>query len=160
MLDPDTIAQQLTLLATHRRTLAHLLQQAAQYGGEVFAPPQTANGIAEARAEIQRIKAILRESGFQVEDEPNDEAPLQGVLRQSSHARDNRASTTAEISQERTRPQLRWRPWGDFPLVITIGTIAALIAIISFVTGAGNLSQLISALWFRTATAVPNTGVP
>jgi hypothetical protein len=54
MSDLDTIAQHLTLLATHRRTLAHLLAQAAQYGGEVFAPPATANGIAQARAEGDR----------------------------------------------------------------------------------------------------------
>lgn len=50
--DQETITAQLDRLATDRRTLAHLLQQAAQYGGEVFAPPQTANGLAEARAEI------------------------------------------------------------------------------------------------------------
>ena len=53
--DDDPIAQQLALLATHRRTLTHLIAQAAQYGGEIFAPPQTANGIAQARAEIARI---------------------------------------------------------------------------------------------------------
>jgi hypothetical protein len=74
MLDKETIAQQLELLGTYRRTLAHLLRQAAQFGGEVFAPPQTANGIAEARAEIRRIKEALRESGVAVEDEPNDNA--------------------------------------------------------------------------------------
>ena len=63
MLNQDTITEQLALLATHRRTLAHLMAQAAQYGGEVFTPPQTANGIAAARTEIQRIKAALREGG-------------------------------------------------------------------------------------------------
>src|SRR3982751_451351 len=75
MLDQEAIAQQQTLLATHRRTLAHLLEQAAQYGGEVFAPPQTANGIAEARQQTRRIKAVLRKNGVQVEDDPNDKAP-------------------------------------------------------------------------------------
>jgi tetratricopeptide (TPR) repeat protein len=74
-LDQEAITQQLTFLATHRRTLAHLLQQAAQYGGEVFAPPQTANGIAEARQQIRRIKAILRKNGVQLDDVPNDKAP-------------------------------------------------------------------------------------
>jgi hypothetical protein len=73
-LDAETIDQQRALLATHRRTLAHLLQQAARYGGEVFAPPQTANGIEEARAAIARIKAALREAGAVVEDEPGDVA--------------------------------------------------------------------------------------
>src|SRR6266542_3867263 len=76
-LDEDTINQQLSLLVAHRHTLEHLLQQAAQYGGEVFAPPQTANGIAEARQQIRRIKAVLRADGVAVEDEPNDAAPPQ-----------------------------------------------------------------------------------
>jgi len=51
MLDQEAITQQLDLLAAHRRTLAHLMEQAAAYGGEGFAPPQTANGIAEARTQ-------------------------------------------------------------------------------------------------------------
>jgi hypothetical protein len=76
-LDQEAITHQLTLLAQYRRTLAHLLQQAAQYGDEVFAPPQTANGIAEARAAVLRIKADLREGDVEVEDAPSDEAPPQ-----------------------------------------------------------------------------------
>lgn len=75
MLDQDTINQQFALLAAHRRTLAHLLEQAAAYGGTVLAPPQTAAGIEEARAEIGRIKMALCEGGVTVEHKPNDEAP-------------------------------------------------------------------------------------
>jgi hypothetical protein len=70
--EPEEIAQQRERLATYRRTLAHLLHQAAQYGGVVFAPPQTANGIAEARAQIQQLKTSLRAAGVVVEDEPYD----------------------------------------------------------------------------------------
>jgi serine phosphatase RsbU (regulator of sigma subunit) len=44
MLDSETIAQHNSLLETYRRTLAHLLQQAAQYGGEVFAPSSMGQG--------------------------------------------------------------------------------------------------------------------
>lgn len=73
--DPDAIAHQQQLLATHRRTLAHLLQQAAQYGGEVLAPPQTANGLAEARAAIDRVKQELRAQGVEVADDALDTAP-------------------------------------------------------------------------------------
>src|SRR5262249_7468972 len=51
----------------------HLLRQAAQYGGESFSPSATANGIAEARAQIQRIKAILRENQANVTDTFIDE---------------------------------------------------------------------------------------
>ena len=71
-LSQETINEQLALLATHRRTLAHLVQQAAEYGSEVFAPPQTASGISKARTEIRRIKAILRAEGVTVTDEPNE----------------------------------------------------------------------------------------
>jgi hypothetical protein len=70
-LDPETIDQQLALLAAHRRTLVHLLQQAAQYGGEIFAPPQTTNQIVESRANIARIKTTLVDNGVEVADEPN-----------------------------------------------------------------------------------------
>jgi hypothetical protein len=76
-LDPDTIAQQRSLLAAQRRTLAHLVQQAAAHGGMTFAPPATANSITEARAAIQRIKALLRTHGVAVADEPNDDEPPQ-----------------------------------------------------------------------------------
>src|SRR5262245_39626846 len=69
---PDEIQQQQELLATHRLTLTHLLNQAAQYGGEVFAPPQTANGIALARANIWSIKQVLRDWHVRVDDLPNE----------------------------------------------------------------------------------------
>src|SRR5262249_4550528 len=56
MLDQEAIDQQQDLLATYRRTLAHWLRQAAQYGGVVYAPPQTANGIDDARRQIKQIQ--------------------------------------------------------------------------------------------------------
>lgn len=72
-LDQDTINNQLTLLAAHRRTLAHLLIQQAQFSvGHI--PAHIANGIAEARANINHTKAYLRNNGVQIADEPNDEA--------------------------------------------------------------------------------------
>src|SRR4051812_29457217 len=76
-LDQAAINQQLALLAEYRCTLAHLLEQAAAYGGVVLAPPQTAAGIVEARANISRIKATLYEGGVELENQPNDEAPPQ-----------------------------------------------------------------------------------
>lgn len=66
MLDPVAIRQQHELIATHRRTLAHLLQQAAQYGGKVFAPPQVAQGIDTVREEIRAIKVSLRVNGLEI----------------------------------------------------------------------------------------------
>lgn len=69
----DEIDQQQTLLATYRRTLVHLLQQAAQYGGEVSAPPSVSNGIHEARANIRHIKATLRGYGVPTTEHPDDE---------------------------------------------------------------------------------------
>jgi NACHT domain len=96
MLHQEAVDQQLILFVQYRRTLAHLLQQAALYGGAPFAPPQTANGIAEARAQIARIKAVLREGGVKVEDEPNDEAPndeMQPDTIIPSHATRNQMNT-------------------------------------------------------------------
>jgi len=75
MLTPDDIESQLLLLATARRTLAHLLQQSVAHGGLPFAPAATANGIAEARTAIVRIKAILREQAVSVDDHPDDLSP-------------------------------------------------------------------------------------
>jgi len=40
-----------------------------------YAPPGLAHGIAEARANIARVKGILRASGVEVADHPDDEAP-------------------------------------------------------------------------------------
>lgn len=75
-LSPEAIEQQQALLDTYRRTLAHLLQQAAQHGGEVSAPPAVSNSIYDARANIRRIKATLRAHGAPPADHPDDELPL------------------------------------------------------------------------------------
>ena len=67
----ETIRQQQSLLATHRRTLAILLSQRSQHTS-AFAPPSVAHGIAEARTQIRQIKATLRGWGVSVDDEPAD----------------------------------------------------------------------------------------
>ncbi len=74
----EEIVQQQSLLTTHRRTLGHLLQQVASYGGVAFSPPQTSNGIDEARGQIQRLKGILHGWGVPVDDHPNDD-PMQNA---------------------------------------------------------------------------------
>ena len=75
MSDDDSRATQQELLATYRRTLQHLLEQAAQYGGELFAPPQTASGLYQAREQIRGLKEFLRGQGADVEDLPGEEPP-------------------------------------------------------------------------------------
>jgi hypothetical protein len=78
MPNQDDIAAQEALLAAHRQTLAVLLVQQAKMGA-AYAPPALANGMAEARAAIARIKAALRRWGAVVEDLPDDtEAPSDG----------------------------------------------------------------------------------
>ena len=79
MPDPNEIADQQGLLATHRGTLRHLLQQAAAYGGLAFAPPPTRHGIAEARAGIKRCKDTLRGWGSVVEDQADDSEVLSAL---------------------------------------------------------------------------------
>ncbi len=78
MSDDDSRATQQELLATYRRTLQHLLEQAAQYGGELFAPPQTASGLYQAREQIRGLKEFLRRQGADVEDLPGEEPPAPG----------------------------------------------------------------------------------
>src|SRR5689334_11000960 len=75
-LDQEAITNQFLLLAAHRRTLTALLQQQALLGGTAYASPGILNGIVEAREAIRRIKTTLRENGVQVEDEPDDDAPV------------------------------------------------------------------------------------
>jgi hypothetical protein len=64
--NPDSMSreseEQRELFVAYRRTLALLLQQAAQYDGVSCAPPQTANGIIEVSEQIAQIKASLRAS--------------------------------------------------------------------------------------------------
>lgn len=87
MASQEDIRQQEQLLASYRRTLAHLLNQAAAYGGEVLAPPQTANGIAAARMGIATCKSALGLWGVAVDDLPGDEAaPAQQGGQGSSRA--------------------------------------------------------------------------
>jgi uncharacterized protein YjbI with pentapeptide repeats len=73
-LDPDTIDEQIHLLTAHRRTLAHLLREAAQFSAGHL-PAHIASGISETRANISRIKVYLRQNDVAVEDELNDEVP-------------------------------------------------------------------------------------
>jgi hypothetical protein len=74
MPNQDEIAAQQALLHAHRQTLGVLLEQQARIGA-AYAPPAIANGIAEARAAIARVKRALREWGEAVDDLPDDQAP-------------------------------------------------------------------------------------
>ncbi|HJZ48050.1 MAG TPA: hypothetical protein VKE41_12820 [Roseiflexaceae bacterium] len=71
----EDINHQLRLLEIHRRNLAHLVKQAAHYGGEDETPVYIANSLQENRDNIRRIKGILRGWGTAVVDGPNDEPP-------------------------------------------------------------------------------------
>src|SRR5436190_5227344 len=98
MLDQETIDDQFALLTTYRRTLAHLLQQAAQYGGEVHVPVSIANGIYEVRNNIQSLKATLRVQGLSIEDFPYEDLPLSATpLRISETDRRNRSRLLQKV---------------------------------------------------------------
>jgi hypothetical protein len=73
-MNTDEIEELQLLLAAHRQTLTILLKQVARQG-EAYAQPGQINGIAEARAEIARLKQTLRDEGVEVADAPNDKAP-------------------------------------------------------------------------------------
>lgn len=76
MASQEDIQNQQDLLATHRRTLAHLIRQAAAYGGETYAPASVANGMHEARQNIASIKATLRSWGVECDNLPEDIASV------------------------------------------------------------------------------------
>ncbi len=71
----EDITQQVELLTTYRRSLAHQLYQQAAQGGAAYVLPAVANGIGEARENIRRIKDILGGWGVVVEQHPDDETP-------------------------------------------------------------------------------------
>jgi hypothetical protein len=89
----DEIHDQLQLLQSHRKTLSHYLNQHALLGA-AFIPPAVTHGIGEARANIRRIKSLLRGWGVTCEDAPDDEAgeylappkAAQGPARGISHS--------------------------------------------------------------------------
>lgn len=83
MLDQEGIHNQQGLLTIYRTNLAHLLVQAAQYGGESVSPLPTLNGIQEARTNIARIKALLVQHGIRVDDHPDDTSSLGKTLEQA-----------------------------------------------------------------------------
>src|SRR5262245_24289628 len=71
MTDADDITSLQELLAAQRRTLAVYRHQLANLGAD-HAPPGVHNGIVDARAEIARLKAALRDLGAAVEDQAGD----------------------------------------------------------------------------------------
>jgi hypothetical protein len=82
MASGDDIAHQQNLLAIHRRNLQHYLAQQARLGS-AQTPIGTLNGIEEERANIRRLKGILRGWGQTVDDHPNDVAPPAETATQS-----------------------------------------------------------------------------
>ncbi|GAB4206351.1 MAG: hypothetical protein OHK0022_33340 [Roseiflexaceae bacterium] len=70
------IESQKELLVTYRQTLGFLLEQAAAYGGEVLAPPQTRAGLVQMREGVAQCKRELRSLGVAVDDDPNDTATV------------------------------------------------------------------------------------
>src|SRR5690348_2688683 len=70
-LDQDETSQLQELLATHRRTLAHYLQQHQALG--VLSPSGLIHGINNCWENIAHLKALLRAHNVEVTDAPEDE---------------------------------------------------------------------------------------
>jgi len=83
MADADDMSSLQAQLAAHRQRLAILLRQVAIHGA-AYAPPAQISDIAQARAEIARLKAALRNVGVEVEDQAGDEATPDEVARAQS----------------------------------------------------------------------------
>src|SRR5690348_9271929 len=74
----EEILQQQQLLVAHRNRLAGRLRQQAKVG-EAHVTPDIFQDILDARADIRRIKSILRNWDVVVEDLPNDEDEMRAV---------------------------------------------------------------------------------
>lgn len=85
MANQADIDHQQSLLRTYRRNLAHLVRQAASFGSEDAAPIHIANSLDDTRANINRIKGILRGWGVTVEDGADEGAPAAEATTQQSN---------------------------------------------------------------------------
>src|SRR4051812_9441646 len=80
----DDINHQLNLLEINRRNLALYLRQRDTLG-EAYAPPGTINGILETRANIKRIKGILKGWNIPADEHPDDEETEQAAAERRAH---------------------------------------------------------------------------
>jgi hypothetical protein len=74
MPNEQDIKHQRELLSIHRNHLAVAVKQQAIFGA-ALTPQEIRARISEERANIRRIKTILRSWDVRVEDHPDDEAP-------------------------------------------------------------------------------------
>ena len=80
----EDITHQRNLLEINRRNLEHYLRQRDTLG-EAYAPPGTLNGILETRANIKRIKGILKGWNAPADDKPDDEETEQAAAERRAH---------------------------------------------------------------------------
>lgn len=73
MASQQDVQRQQELLTIHRNHLAMAVKQQAMFGA-AMTPHEIRARISEERANIQRIKTILRDWGVTVADHPDDEA--------------------------------------------------------------------------------------
>jgi CheY-like chemotaxis protein len=104
MLSAEDVSQQQGRLAIYRTSLGHLLMQAAQFGGETSAPLPVMHGIRDAREHILEIKTVLRTSGIEIEDHPDDIPPIrrdldEAVGKQAAKASENDRSQVLRRAQ-------------------------------------------------------------
>jgi hypothetical protein len=93
----EEVQEQQVLLANHRRTLSVYLRNQAQMG--VHVAPHVVHGMLEAREQIARIKATLRQWGVAVDDHPGDVAS-------ASTIDDTMGVLPVARSQHRINPQI------------------------------------------------------
>jgi len=137
MLSEDEVNGQEQLLAAHRRTLTIYLQQQAEIG-RAYSPPSLINGITETRANIRRIKQLLRDAGITIADSPDDsEAPDEPVMQ---------PRTTVEPVVHERPPRQNRRRWliGGVLVVGIFGAVALLVLQFMTSDGAGTQAPLFS----------------
>lgn len=147
MPSPRDIRDEQKLLENYRVSLAHYLRQQSILGIS-YAPPGVTHGILEARGEIRRIKAILREWDVAVEDHPDDEHLEQGEKVTPASPRDVPQQTNSQHPQR----DRNWRVYALVVILTMLVSMVAMVAIIVFVAGDRNLSRI-----FQNTAAAPTT---
>jgi hypothetical protein len=87
-----------------------------------------------------------------LQQRPNVDWPLHEVIPESAKETESQPNKKSDGGKH-VEPKPGWRNWGDHPVIVLVIVIAAVIAIIVFITGAPNLRSLLSST--PTSSVIP-----
>jgi tetratricopeptide (TPR) repeat protein len=123
-------------LAVYRRTVQHLLRQAAKFGGEDRLPTHLMHELHDARTAIAALKARLGTQGVAVANEPDDEPPAQADARRAQALLD--AMPLGAVPDPAPFPSFSRMPYAANPHFV--GRDEALLALAQALKGGGRVA--------------------